>query len=99
MGTKYRAQILLEPEQHEALAEIAKQEQRSISDLVREIVAGWLAAEDQEAQRQRQLQALEELTKLRHEIQARHGVYTGDLVEEGRTERDEDLGRIWRGEA
>ncbi|MEJ2304106.1 MAG: ribbon-helix-helix protein, CopG family [Anaerolineales bacterium] len=99
MGTKYRAQILLEPEQHEALSEIAKQEQRSISDLVREIIADWLAAEDQEDQRQRQLQALEQLTELRHQIQERHGVYTGDLIEEGRAERDEDLGRVWRGEA
>ena len=99
MGTKYRAQILLEPEQHRALSEIAKQEQRSISDLVREIIADWLAAEDQEDQRQRQLQALEQLNELRHQIQERHGVYTGDLIEEGRAERDEDLGRVWRGEA
>ena len=29
--TKYRAQILLEPEQHQALAEIAAQRQESIS--------------------------------------------------------------------
>lgn len=99
MATKYRAQILLEPEQHEALAEIARQQQRSISDLVREIVGEWLAAEDHEAQRQRQLLALEELTELRHQIQERHGVYTSDLVEETRAERDEDLGRVWRGEA
>lgn len=99
MGTKYRAQILLEPEQHEALAEIAKQEQRSVSDVVREIVGAWLAAQDHAAQRQRQLQALEELTELRHQIQERHGVYAGDLVEEARAERDEDLGRVWRGEA
>ena len=39
---KYRAQILLEPEQHEALAQVAQQENRSISDLVREIVREWL---------------------------------------------------------
>jgi hypothetical protein len=32
MSTKYRAQILLESDQHKALAEIAQHENRSISD-------------------------------------------------------------------
>jgi hypothetical protein len=31
----YRTQILLEPEQHKALAEIARREKRSLSDVVR----------------------------------------------------------------
>jgi hypothetical protein len=34
----YRAQILLDPEQHNALAEIARREKRSLSDLVREML-------------------------------------------------------------
>jgi len=34
----YRTQILLEPEQHKALAEIARQEKRSLSDVIREMV-------------------------------------------------------------
>jgi predicted DNA-binding ribbon-helix-helix protein len=34
----YRAQILLEPEQHKILTEIARQEKRSVSDIVREMV-------------------------------------------------------------
>lgn len=34
----YRTQILLEPEQHKALAEIAQREKRSLSDLVREML-------------------------------------------------------------
>jgi predicted DNA-binding protein len=33
-----RTQILLEPEQHKALVEIARREKRSLSDLVREMV-------------------------------------------------------------
>jgi len=33
-----RTQILLEPEQHEILKEIARQEKRSISDIVREML-------------------------------------------------------------
>jgi len=97
--TKYRAQILLEPEQHEALAEVARRENRSISDLMREIVDAWLAAQDRETQRQRELQALEELTQLRLKIQEKHGVYAGDLMEEVRAERNADTERVWRGEA
>lgn len=39
MGERlYRTQILLEPEQHRALMEMAEREGRSISDLVREMV-------------------------------------------------------------
>ncbi len=34
----HRTQILLEPEQHKALAEIARRERRSISDLIREML-------------------------------------------------------------
>jgi predicted CopG family antitoxin len=34
----YRTQILLEPEQHKTLAEIARREKRSLSDVVREML-------------------------------------------------------------
>jgi predicted HicB family RNase H-like nuclease len=34
----HRTQILLEPEQHRALAEIARREGRSLSDVVREML-------------------------------------------------------------
>jgi predicted CopG family antitoxin len=34
----YRAQILLEPEQHKTLVAIARSENRSLSDLVREML-------------------------------------------------------------
>ena len=95
---KYRAQILLEPEQHAALVEIAQTENRSISDLVREIVRQWLDEQDRDAQLARELQALDELTQMRLAIQEQHGVYMGDLLEEARAERDEDMDRVWRGE-
>jgi predicted CopG family antitoxin len=39
----YRTQILLEPEQHKVLAEIARQEKRSLSDVLREMVDKQLA--------------------------------------------------------
>jgi hypothetical protein len=40
----YRTQILLDPEQHKALAEIARQEKRSLSDVVRQMLQTQLEA-------------------------------------------------------
>lgn len=39
----HRTQILLEPEQHKALTEIARREKRSLSDVVREMLDKQLA--------------------------------------------------------
>ncbi|MFC2037377.1 ribbon-helix-helix protein, CopG family [Chloroflexota bacterium] len=63
MSTLHRAQLLLESEQHAALAEIAEQEGRSISDLVREIVRRHLAERAEEAKILTALQAIERLTQ------------------------------------
>ena len=54
MNKMHRAQILLEPEQHQSLADIARQEGRSISGLVREAIRIWLAKRERDAQRERQ---------------------------------------------
>ncbi len=99
MNVKYRAQILLEPEQHAILANIAEREGRSLSDLMRQIVAEWLQQHDETERQARELQALERLTELRLQIQEAHGIYSGDLIEEVRAEREEDQDRIWRGES
>ena len=98
MSTLHRAQLLLEPEQHQALAEIAGQEGRSISDLVREIVRQHLAERDEQARKQSELQALEALVSIRKAVQEERGVYQGDFLAEVRAERDEDVERVWRGE-
>ena len=95
---KYRAQILLEPEQHAALAETARREERSISDLMREIVDHWLSQQDEQRLWEQRMQALERLNQIRERIQQEYGVYHGDLLEEARAERDEDFDRVWRGE-
>ncbi|NUM49094.1 MAG: ribbon-helix-helix protein, CopG family [Anaerolineales bacterium] len=42
-NTRHRTQILLEPDQHQALTEIARQEKRSISEVVREMLRQQLA--------------------------------------------------------
>ena len=45
----YRTQILLEPEQHRILTEIARQEKRSLSDVIREMVDKQIAKRRQMA--------------------------------------------------
>lgn len=45
----YRTQILLEPEQHKILMEIARRENRSLSDLIREMVDHQIARRNQMA--------------------------------------------------
>jgi hypothetical protein len=90
-GQKQRTQILLEPEQHKALVEIARQEERSISDIVRHIVSQHLEERTRAAKRQRAIDALERLTCLRERIEQRSGVYQGNLIAAARAERDEQV--------
>ncbi len=99
MSALHRAQLLLESEQHEALAEIAEQEGRSISDLVREIVRRHLDERAREAETLTALQAIERLTQIRARLREEHGIYQGDPLAEVRAEWEEDVERIWRGEA
>lgn len=95
-GHKYRAQILLEAEQHRQLAEIAKRENRSVSDVVREAVAEYVTAQTQESLRERRLQALETIRQHRHAILREHGGKpiegdTVELIHRMREERDSEL--------
>lgn len=98
MNNYYRAQILLEPEQHRTLSELAEREGRSISDLVRESVQVYLVERERETKRKQEQEALDTLAEIRERVQARHGVVDIDLVAEGRDERDRDNERVWRGE-
>jgi hypothetical protein len=97
MGQKHRTQLLLEPEQHTALAEIARQEERSISHLVRSIVNQYLNDRALDTERQRAAQSLQNLTVLRKRIAERSGAYLGDIVAETRSERDEQMEQVWGG--
>jgi predicted DNA-binding ribbon-helix-helix protein len=95
----YRAQILLEPEQHDHLREIAEREDRSISDVAREMIKRGLRAreEDRQSRLQQARKALEQLDQIRRQVAAKHGVYHGNLVAEVRSEREKALDEIWQG--
>ena len=95
MSTYYRAQILLKPEQHRALAALAQREGRSISDLVRESVQAYLEERAREVELQREQEALDTLDEIRERIKARHGMLDLNLVAESRDERDRDNERVW----
>lgn len=97
MVQKHRTQILLEPKQHKALVEIAHQEERSISDLVRRIVSQYLKERERDTERQRAVQSLQKLTELRERTARRSGVYLSDVIAETRAERDVQTERVWSG--
>ena len=78
MNKMHRAQILLEPDQHQKLTEIAQREDTSISEIVRTAVQKWLnEREDAEVLRQR-LEALEQVNQHRQAILSRR---KGKLLE------------------
>jgi len=93
--SKRRTHILLEPEQQEALANIANREGRSISDLTREIVQEGIQQRQQayaSAKKQR-LQALERARQVRQAILDDHGgiplqLNLPEIIAELRDERD-----------
>ena len=76
-----RVQILLESRQHVALKRVAKRQEKSVSELVRQITDEYLArnAPDQDEV----LQALDNLKRIRE----KQAPYLGDPVSEARQDR------------
>jgi len=93
MAQKYRAQILLEPEQHEMLQEIARREGHSISEVARAVIRLGLKVieNDSDAVWYARREALKNLNLIRQQIQEEHGVYQGDIIAEARAERQSQL--------
>lgn len=96
---KYRAQILLEPEQHQTLVSIAESQNRSLSDLIRHIVDQWLANKAEAWIWEERIKSVEQLKAIREQAEKNYGVYDGDLIAESRDERNDDLDHLWQGEA
>ena len=98
MSDLYRAQILLEQEQHEKLSKLAAVEGRSMSAIVREALAEYLVERNGGSQHQQELDALERLVQIREKVEARYGVYHGDLVGEIRAEEEAEWDEFLQGE-
>jgi hypothetical protein len=92
----YRAQILLDPGQHEALKTYAVAEGRSISSVAREVVDLGLRALRHRDRREEE--ALRSLDEIRRRVEERWGVLTDDALAEVRSEREQQLERVLRGD-
>jgi len=91
----YRAQILIEQKQRKTLAQIARAEGRSMSDVARELIRLGLEARNDspEARWRRREKALERAAQLRAEIRERNGgkpleLDSVALLQSAREERD-----------
>ena len=91
MAPMYRAQILLEPAQHQELERLARETGRSTSDLVREIVGGYLAQRSVDESRRLAADALAWLASSRREIEAASGIVPATFLQDMREERDAEL--------
>jgi beta-phosphoglucomutase-like phosphatase (HAD superfamily) len=96
--TKKRTHLLLEPEQHRALRQMAQREGRSVSDLTREIVQEGIEQRQEmyTQEKKRRLQALERARQVRQAIlDERKGtplsVDVPRLIEELREDRDDQI--------
>jgi hypothetical protein len=92
----HRTQILLEPEQHQALVELARREGRSVSDIVRELLREQLEQRKRVSQSvtQRRLEALARVRRHREEMLARRDgkpleVDLVKMLQQMREEQDE----------
>ncbi len=86
---RHRTQLLLDPDQYQAVVQLAAAQHRPISEVVREFID--LGLEQLRRHREQKLQTLDELNAMRHELEARSGFYPGDLVAEGRAERERQM--------
>ena len=93
MGLR-RTHILLEPEQHQALVNIARRERRSVSDVTREIVQQGILLRQQvyETDMKRRLEAFEKARQVREDMYKKYGDKLLDidiviLINEMRKER------------
>lgn len=87
----YRAQILLEEEQHHRLEMLARVSGRSMSELMREIVAEHLDRLGEDEAVKRSLAALDELSRVQARMAAEHGPLAATLLDELREERDAEV--------
>jgi hypothetical protein len=89
----YRAQILLDPNQRRRLEEIARREGKSISAVTRQVIdAGLKTLEDETEIWNKRSKILADLRVLREK---QPFVYSGDLVNETREEREQEGDQIW----
>lgn len=95
----HRTQVLLEPQQHRELTRIAAEQDRSLSDLLREIIRRELERRrtDADRVRQEQLEAIEQIRRNKRErfAQLPPDAPELDVVEAIRQAREERADEVW----
>jgi hypothetical protein len=89
----YRAQILLDPQQRRRLEEIARRDGKSISAVTRQVIDAGLERIENEAEVWKKRSQL--LASLRLHRQQQPYIYTGDLINEARQEREDEGDQLW----
>jgi predicted CopG family antitoxin len=93
MPNLQRVNLMLDPQQREALERLAQQKKRSVSELVREYITAGLREEN--APQQERLQSLENARMLKqHILKRRKGQPLSDIsqvIEQMREERGHEL--------
>jgi hypothetical protein len=93
----HRTQVLLEPEQHRELTRIARQERKSLSEVIRGVVQQELDRRqgDEQATWERRMRLIREARERNEEYVAEHGARQDfDLVAELNRMRDEQDDRV-----
>jgi len=89
----YRAQILLDPRQRRKLEEIARREGKSISAITRQVIdAGLERLEDETERWKKRARILAELRQIREK---QPDIYTGDIINQARQEREDEENQVW----
>jgi hypothetical protein len=89
----YRAQILLDPKQRRRLVELAQREGKSISAVTRQVIDAGLEQMGNESELWRKRILI--LSGIRDRRKQQPTVYTGDLINEARQERDGEREQPW----
>jgi hypothetical protein len=71
---------------------MAENQNKSIFQIVREILQRYLREFGREKQLKRELNALDQLVSFRNQVQQQHGILNESLLEEVREERQRDIG-------
>ena len=82
-------QIVLEPEQYQTIAKMAKYQGSTIDDVIKDVLRRGL--QSMEEIKEKRILALDRLNKARLEDEQKYGVYQGDIIAEVREEREKQL--------
>jgi len=89
-------QVLLEPQQYSTLVQLAHKQNKTLSEVVVQVINLGLETLKQTHEMQLE-QASEQLNALRTELQKNQGIYEGDLVAQVRAEREAELEKMLAG--